>query len=154
MTMKRYLNPNWGVGGLIPGCEIFSLLDGKNQEPTHCKIGSKPHPAPRVSLSRVGPTGSNSRRIARRCIIPHWDKLVKNVLVSHIMSLFSRSNWSKDIERSNCPTKNMHAIMLLRVFWSWKVTIERGLNQVEEVQPRPTWAGRTNLYTGSLEARV
>ena len=47
-------------------CEIFSLLDrGKltkqvgNQQPTHRKVGSKPHPAPKRFLSRVAPTDSN-----------------------------------------------------------------------------------------------
>jgi hypothetical protein len=34
MTMKRYPNPSGGVGGLISGCEIFSLLDGKTKNPT------------------------------------------------------------------------------------------------------------------------
>ena len=28
-----YLNPNGGVGGLIPDCEIFSLLNGKTKSP-------------------------------------------------------------------------------------------------------------------------
>ena len=37
------------------------------QEPTHRKVGSTPHPVPRGFLSMVGPTGSNARRIARRC---------------------------------------------------------------------------------------
>ena len=35
------------------------------QEPTHRKVGSKPHPARRGFLSMVGPTGSNSRWIAQ-----------------------------------------------------------------------------------------
>ena len=39
----------------------------RNQESTHCKAGSKAHPARRGFLSRVGPTGSNSRQIAQ-----HW----------------------------------------------------------------------------------
>ena len=33
MTVGRYPNPNEGVGGLIPGCEIFSLLVGKTKRP-------------------------------------------------------------------------------------------------------------------------
>ena len=37
--------------------------------PTHCKVGSKPHPAPRGFLNMVGPTGSNSCRSARRYIL-------------------------------------------------------------------------------------
>ena len=52
-------------------CEIFSLLDRiklakwlGSQEPTHRKVGSKPHTAPRGFLSRVEPIGSYSRRIA------------------------------------------------------------------------------------------
>ena len=36
------------------------------QEPTHCKVGSEPHPAPRGFLSKIGPTGSNSCHIAGR----------------------------------------------------------------------------------------
>jgi hypothetical protein len=34
MTMKRYPNPNGGVGGSIPGYEMFSLLDGKSKSPS------------------------------------------------------------------------------------------------------------------------
>ena len=75
MTVERYLNPNRGVGGSILGCEIFSLLDEKNQEPTHRKVGSKPHPAPRESLNRVGPTGSNSLWIVRHCILLHLPEM-------------------------------------------------------------------------------
>ena len=37
-----------------------------SQEPTHRKVGSKPHHAPRWFSSKVGPTGSNLRRNARR----------------------------------------------------------------------------------------
>ena len=40
----------------------FSFLFYK-QEPTHRKVGNKPHPIPRGFLSRVGPTCSNSRQI-------------------------------------------------------------------------------------------
>jgi hypothetical protein len=36
------------------------------QEPIHHKVGSKPHPTPRGFLNKVGPTESNSRRIAQR----------------------------------------------------------------------------------------
>ena len=35
------------------------------QEPTHRKVCSKPHHAPRGFLSMVGPTSSNSRQIAQ-----------------------------------------------------------------------------------------
>ena len=62
----------WGGRRFDSHCEIFSLLDGKklvryvgSQEPTHCKLGNKPHLAQRGFLSRVGPTGSNSCRIAQ-----------------------------------------------------------------------------------------
>ena len=67
--MERYPNPNGGISGSIPDCEVFSLLDGKNQDSIHRKVGSKPHLAPRGSLGREGPTRSISRRIARRCIL-------------------------------------------------------------------------------------
>ena len=74
MTLERYPNLNRGVGNSESNYEIFSLLDNKNQKPTQCKVGSKPHLAPRGSLSRVGPMGSNSRQIAR-----HY-KLIKLIL--------------------------------------------------------------------------
>jgi hypothetical protein len=41
----------------------------KNQEPTHRKASSKPRPTPRGSSNRVGPTYSNSSRIAQCCIL-------------------------------------------------------------------------------------
>ena len=39
---------------------LWNLLSTwlEKQEPTHCKIGNIRHPAPRGSLSKVGPTGS------------------------------------------------------------------------------------------------
>ena len=63
MTVERYLNLNRGVGGSIPGCEIFSSTWWKHQELNPHEVGSKPYPASRRSLSRVGPTGSNSCRL-------------------------------------------------------------------------------------------
>jgi hypothetical protein len=33
ITMKRYPNPNEGVGGSILSCEMFSLLDEKIKSP-------------------------------------------------------------------------------------------------------------------------
>ena len=68
MTVEGYLNLNEGVGGLIPNRESFFLTWRENQEPTHHKVGSKAHPASKGFLSRVGPTCSNLRRIAQRCI--------------------------------------------------------------------------------------
>ena len=44
---------------------MYFFRDVVKQESTYHKVGSKPHPAPRGFLSMVGPTGSNSRRIAR-----------------------------------------------------------------------------------------
>ena len=51
--------------------QLWNLLSTwqKNQEPTHRKVSSKPHHAPRGFLSKVGPTGSNSRRIAQRLLL-------------------------------------------------------------------------------------
>jgi len=54
MAMEGHPNANEGVGNLILNYGFFFLLDGKNQDPTHRKVGSKPHPTPRGSLSRVG----------------------------------------------------------------------------------------------------
>ena len=34
MTVERYPNMNGGVGGSIPGYEIFSLLDRKIKSPS------------------------------------------------------------------------------------------------------------------------
>ena len=51
------------------------------QEPTHHKVGNKPHPAPRGFLSMVGPMGSNSRRIARRWIFLSFLDLI--VIIPH-----------------------------------------------------------------------
>ena len=57
--------------GWLFDSQLWNLLYTwrKNQEPTHCKVSSKPHLAPRGSLSKILPTGSNSRRIGWRCII-------------------------------------------------------------------------------------
>ena len=69
VEMYPFLNDGWWFDSHH---EIFSLLDGKkvvrqlgSQEPTRRKVGSKPHPAPRGFLSKVGPMGSNSCRISR-----------------------------------------------------------------------------------------
>ena len=56
-VVERFPNPNKGVGGLICGCEIFSLLDGKTKSPPSTRWVVNP-PCTKGSLSRVGPTGS------------------------------------------------------------------------------------------------
>ena len=44
---------------------IFSVArQVGSQDPTHRKVGNKPHLASRGFLNKVGPTGSKSRRIA------------------------------------------------------------------------------------------
>ena len=71
VIVKRYPFPNGVVGSLIPALKSSPYLMEKlaryvgSQEPTHYKVGNKPHPAPRGLLSRGGPTTSNSRRIAQ-----------------------------------------------------------------------------------------
>ena len=44
----------------------YSHVQVGSQEPTHRKVGSKSHPTSKGFLRRVGPSGSNARRIARR----------------------------------------------------------------------------------------
>ena len=88
--VERYPFMNEVVGSSIFRCEIFSLLDKKklsmkvgSQEPTHRKVGSKPHLAPRGFLSKVGPTCSNSHRIVGRWFHSFIDglPLAKNLSV-------------------------------------------------------------------------
>ena len=75
VKVERHPFPNGVVGGSMPPV-IFSLYltektnqVGRKPRADHRKVGSKPHPAPRWYLSRVEPTGSNSRWIARRWLI-------------------------------------------------------------------------------------
>ena len=76
VIMEKYSFSNGVVGGSTPAMKSSLYLTEKetttvvrsvgSQEPTHRKVGSKPHLVPRGFLSRVGPTGSKSRWIARR----------------------------------------------------------------------------------------
>ena len=62
VIVERYSFPNGVVDGSIPIVksslyltEEKSAREVKNQEPTQHEVGSKPHPAPKGFLSRVGP---------------------------------------------------------------------------------------------------
>ena len=72
MTLERYPKPNRGVG--IPLFMAWNLLftGWENQEPTHRKVGSKPHLAPRKSLSKIKRTNTYSYHIAKCCILLLW----------------------------------------------------------------------------------
>jgi len=65
VIVERYPFPNGVVGGLIPTLKSSLYLTGKIIKN---KVGRKPrtHPAPRGFFSKVGPTSSNPRPIARR----------------------------------------------------------------------------------------
>jgi hypothetical protein len=52
------------------------------QEPTHHMVSSKPHLAPKRFLRRVGPTSSNSRRIAWRWLFTYLSNL------KHLCTMF------------------------------------------------------------------
>ena len=73
MIVERYPFPNGVVGGSTPVVKSpLYLMKWKlarwvgSQELIHHKEGNKSHPARRGFLSKVRPTGSNSRRIAWR----------------------------------------------------------------------------------------
>jgi hypothetical protein len=80
VIVERHTSPNEMIGGLIPTVKSFLYLTWKlarwagSQEPTHHghKVDNKPHHAPRGLLSMVGPTCSNSRRIARCWLFIYW----------------------------------------------------------------------------------
>jgi hypothetical protein len=76
---------------------IFSVARYvRSQEPTHHKVGSKRHLTPRrFFLSRVGPTGSNSRRIAQRWLFVYLF-IDENLMDDKASSLGHRQPW--------CPT--------------------------------------------------
>ena len=77
VIVEKYPCLNGVVGSLIPTVKSSLYLTGQkqnkkqkqkvgSQESTHLKVGNKLHPTPRGFLSRVGPTGLTSRRIAQR----------------------------------------------------------------------------------------
>ena len=72
MIVERYSFLNGVVCGSIPFMKSSLYLMGEkksmwvgSQEPTHWKVGSNSHLAPRGFLSKIGPKGSNSHWIAR-----------------------------------------------------------------------------------------
>ena len=86
VLVERYPFLNGVVACLIPVVNLLFTWQGwktiifffkkvGSQEPNHCKVGTKPHHAPRGFLSMVGPTCSNSRQIARSwlfiCLFNH-----------------------------------------------------------------------------------
>jgi hypothetical protein len=79
------------IKGLVVQLWLWNLLSAwrKNQEPTHHKLGNKPHPAPRGSLSMVGPTNSNSRRSVWHCIL--WLILLNNN--HNIIQIYNNAMW-------------------------------------------------------------
>ena len=59
------IHPLWCTCDKIMFSFCFFIFHFYRQEPTYHKVGSKPRPAPRGFLSKVGPTCSNSHWITR-----------------------------------------------------------------------------------------
>jgi len=97
---------NFPLWNLLSTWREKLIRQAENQEPTHCKVGSKPHHASRGFLSRVGPTSSNSRRIAwhwlliwKACTFQSWvlPFLVKFLEVGVFLGPFTMNRSTSDV---------------------------------------------------------
>jgi hypothetical protein len=125
----------------------------KNQEPTHCKIGNKPHHASRGFSSIVKPTGSNShRRLSTLYIISSGSTRSgcreESVWITHKTTLKFNSSDPQSFTCLQCSRLKPSYEFHFEGFSNFRPSIER-LVQIQDINPRILkWT--TKLILGPL----